>query len=975
MLSRPPPENARSKRHDSDLSKPFRFAVDAQFRASPPISPSAIALTQGWLAYPVGLPRSAGASQHIAVVSSQDAAGEAILYIPTSHKASITATCFGRKRLRTLLVTGSSDALYLWELPRHCESQQRLSQPKGRLLATDIGTINHISINDAATWVAVCLDESVYVLEISSNRTVRLEGHLSTVTGITFFPNTDESQVWLASISQDRTFKVWDVANETCLYQSPIISPCALTCIAIDPLLNRLCIGSEDGKVRFYETTPRRGNPVEPRSLTTLDTVCLVGQDGEEEKKDEPISVVSSLPDWRTKPQHKRVPTPDDDESTADFTAAILGLAYCSFRTHRNIVDHETPDERLRLLIGCSSRLLIFDPGSYELLAEIPYQRFPFGLPPAEDLRTKQPLGIAGVYAFASCGGALNTCSVACGNVFSGVVSLLRVQEVIPVRPRSRQVSVSSSMAEDIDLPTLVKSAVTEHVKGAWSDNVYKDVLTSLAKLEIRSLDDIAAAADVDLPVPGYVQEAINARIGRASVSVSDDAELSFEISDTTEFATGSPLKPKKLTSNSSLTSKKQVTPRSKKGGVHDQPVTFHSKVKSSGYTQAPQVRKLFTQPGKKASPSPRKLSGHVPTALYPDVPLDKRMTLPSSVHHTRPVTAVSFSPTGLCASASADATARYHRFSKEKIYTKDLIGHNGPLTSVTWSAQASATFGQLLLTSSLDGSCRLWSVTQADPLLQLKSIHGSNSNVAPKVNKPGLAKASIPKIKEFQNEIRNVRFYYKDKFVVVPCGSSFYLYSYHLAKLEKGSVKPGLNYHSYKLEREFNVEAHSVTALGCVNTRKSGLMVTGMSDKTVRIWDIARCEVVRRVDAAHTRVVHAIGVADYIDGGGMFENMFATSAVTDSIKCWDLRTPRSVLHLHGHVNQHATVHCAISPCGKFLATGSEDNHAYVYDLRKGAVMYRVGGHKDAVATVAFDSTSARLATGSHDGKLLVQYH
>ena len=53
--------------------------------------------------------------------------------------------------------------------------------------------------------------------------------------------------------------------------------------------------------------------------------------------------------------------------------------------------------------------------------------------------------------------------------------------------------------------------------------------------------------------------------------------------------------------------------------------------------------------------------------------------------------------------------------------------------------------------------------------------------------------------------------------------------------------------------------------------------------------------------------------------------DLFLTAAVADGIKLWDLRTNRCVRRYDGHVNRSQPIGVAISPCARFIATGSED--------------------------------------------------
>ncbi len=55
------------------------------------------------------------------------------------------------------------------------------------------------------------------------------------------------------------------------------------------------------------------------------------------------------------------------------------------------------------------------------------------------------------------------------------------------------------------------------------------------------------------------------------------------------------------------------------------------------------------------------------------------------------------------------------------------------------------------------------------------------------------------------------------------------------------------------------------------------------------------------------------------------------------------------------HANQsQPAVKAAISPCARYLATGSENRSAYIYDLRHPSPLHRLAGHSDTVAAVAY---------------------
>ncbi|TNN66678.1 WD repeat-containing protein 27 [Liparis tanakae] len=127
------------------------------------------------------------------------------------------------------------------------------------------------------------------------------------------------------------------------------------------------------------------------------------------------------------------------------------------------------------------------------------------------------------------------------------------------------------------------------------------------------------------------------------------------------------------------------------------------------------------------------------------------------------------------------------------------------------------------------------------------------------------------------------------------------------------------------------------------------------------------------RLPEAHSRAVHCITQ----NKGSMFStqapdsyNLFLTSAVTDGVKMWDLRTMRCVRRYENHLNRCHPCSSAVSPCGRFIASGSEDNCAYIYDIRSSSYLHKLQKQSDTVLSVTFNPATPELLTGTLDGKL-----
>ncbi|ROT84898.1 angio-associated migratory cell protein isoform X1 [Penaeus vannamei] len=63
---------------------------------------------------------------------------------------------------------------------------------------------------------------------------------------------------------------------------------------------------------------------------------------------------------------------------------------------------------------------------------------------------------------------------------------------------------------------------------------------------------------------------------------------------------------------------------------------------------------------------------------------------------------------------------------------------------------------------------------------------------------------------------------------------------------------------------------------------------------------------------------------------------------------------------------------CSVSPRGDLVATGGEDDQAYVWDITNGNVLFTCAGHKDSVVCVKFNHDGSLLATGDMSGYIQV---
>uniref|UniRef100_A0A8C7Y5U9 WD repeat-containing protein 27 n=1 Tax=Oryzias sinensis TaxID=183150 RepID=A0A8C7Y5U9_9TELE len=363
---------------------------------------------------------------------------------------------------------------------------------------------------------------------------------------------------------------------------------------------------------------------------------------------------------------------------------------------------------------------------------------------------------------------------------------------------------------------------------------------------------------------------------------------------------------------NTELKMKEPSNPK-KKGSVQEQPLVFHSKVKSSGYTSSPR-RVMFSPKTNVQKTSPPKKSKNV-SSLHTDYPAeDAAPTIP-------------FTDLSLV---------------NNQVLCLQHSGHDKPVRSVSWSLSR-----QYWLSASEDLSLRMWTHCSSEPAI----VMGDGM---------------------FSKPIRGAQFYYLDKFVLLGSGPSLHLYLYNV-DVTSDDIKRYHRRSVFKLATRLKTSSTEITAMSAINDFLSYIVLVCGSDRSIQVVDMNRGGVASTMAEAHSRSIHCITQ----NKGSRFctqtsdsYNLFLTSAITDGLKLWDLRTMRCVRRYDSHVIRCHPCFSSISPCGRFIATGSEDNCAYIYDIRSSLHLHKLHRHTDTVLSVSFNPAKPELLTGTLDGKL-----
>ena len=151
--------------------------------------------------------------------------------------------------------------------------------------------------------------------------------------------------------------------------------------------------------------------------------------------------------------------------------------------------------------------------------------------------------------------------------------------------------------------------------------------------------------------------------------------------------------------------------------------------------------------------------------------------------------------------------------------------------------------------------------------------------------------------------------------------------------------------------------EGHAAYILSVAFSPDGRTVLTGSDDNTARLWDVTTGQELRRFEGRSDSVT---SVAFSPDGRAAL-----TGSKDKTARLWDVATGKELRRFVGHSFSITSV--AFSPDGQTALTGSRDRTARLWDVATGQELRRFEGHSSSITSVAFSPDGRTVLTGSWD--------
>jgi len=160
----------------------------------------------------------------------------------------------------------------------------------------------------------------------------------------------------------------------------------------------------------------------------------------------------------------------------------------------------------------------------------------------------------------------------------------------------------------------------------------------------------------------------------------------------------------------------------------------------------------------------------------------------------------------------------------------------------------------------------------------------------------------------------------------------------------------------------------HKAAVLDLHWSLHSPLIYSVSADRTLAITDVTSGQRIRKI-VAHRRVVNAL---DRTIAGGAGVELLASASDDGTVKIWEGGEDAGREHVAEFNIGCPATSVAFSADGAQVFIGALDNAIHVWDLRKQAEVFSLGGHNDTVCSLALSPNGHFLLSPALDGSTVI---
>jgi len=299
------------------------------------------------------------------------------------------------------------------------------------------------------------------------------------------------------------------------------------------------------------------------------------------------------------------------------------------------------------------------------------------------------------------------------------------------------------------------------------------------------------------------------------------------------------------------------------------------------------------------------------------------------------------------------EAEAALHQAVLDSRVRLTLRGHKDGLTSVAVSPD-----GKRIVTSSLDGTVKVWDAVTGQEILTLRGHSDAVWSVAFSPTGSQLVTASSDKTAIVWDAVSG-------KPLITLSGHTEGISRAVFSPIDDGvhvataSDDGTAKVWDVKTGRELlTLSGESGRISGVAFSPDGTRIATAQDEGIAKVWDATNGDELLTL-SGHKDIVLAVAFSPD-------SRQLATASFDGTAKVWDAKTGENLLTLTGH--HGSSVHSVVfSPDGTRLATSSSDNTARVWDIATGIELFSLTGHTSLVVGLAFSRDGSQLATASGD--------